>query len=126
MSEKTIAVDLDGVIFEYRDWKGIEHFGKPIKNVRRSLEMFRKMGFKIVVYTCRTNPKLHPEYPLPQLELMVRKALLSAEIPFDEVAIGGKPIALYYIDDRGIRFNSWEDALMKITALEKARADKFE
>ena len=126
MSEKTIAVDLDGVIFEYRDWKGIEHFGKPIKNARRSLDMFRKMGFKIVVYTCRTNPKLHTEYPLPQLELMVRKALLSAEIPFDEVSIGGKPIALYYIDDRGIRFENWEDTMFQISILEKKRADKFE
>ena len=126
MSQPTIAIDLDGVIFEYRDWKGVEHFGKPVKNVKRSLTLLQKMGFKIVIYTCRTNPKLHTEYPLPQLELLVRKALLTAEIPFDEVAIGGKPIAHYYIDDRGIRFNDWEDALMKVTALEKYRADQFE
>ena len=125
MSQLTVAIDLDGVIFEYKDWKGLRHFGKPIKDVKKALKMLRRMGFKIVIFTCRANPALQDE-PLPQLELYIRKALQGAEIPFDEIAMTGKPWAEYYIDDRGIRFNSWDDAMMKLVALEKYRADKFE
>lgn len=125
MSEPTIAIDLDGVIFEYKDWRGLGHFGKPIKHVRKSLRLLQKMGFKIVIYTCRLNPAIQDE-PLPQLELRVRNALISADIPFDEVCTAGKPFALYYIDDRGVRFESWEHTLFQIAALEKIREDKFE
>ncbi len=125
MSKPVVAVDLDGVIFEYRDWKGLQHFGKPIKDVKKALKMLRKMGFKIVIFTCRANPAIQDE-PLPVLELYIRKALLANEIPFDEIAMTGKPFAAYYIDDRGIRFNDWNDTMMKLVALEKARADKFE
>ena len=125
MSQPTVAVDLDGVIFEYKDWKGLQHFGKPIKDVKKALKMLRKMGFKIVIFTCRANPAIQDE-PLPALELYIRKALEIAEIPFDEIAMNGKPFAAYYIDDRGIRFETWEDTMFQLTILEKARADKFE
>ncbi len=125
MSKPTVAIDLDGVIFEYRDWKGLQHFGKPIKDVKKALKMLRRMGFKIVIFTCRANPALQDE-PLPQLELYIRKALEGAEIPFDEIAMTGKPFAEYYVDNHAVRFNDWSDALMKITALEKHRANKFE
>ncbi len=125
MSQLTVAIDLDGVIFEYKDWKGLRHFGKPIKDVKKALKMLRRMGFKIVIFTCRANPALQDE-PLPQLELYIRRALQAAEIPFDEIAMAGKPWADYYVDSHGIRFNSWDDTMMKLMALEKHRADKFE
>ena len=125
MSKPTIAVDVDGVIFEYKDWKGIQHFGKPIKKVRECLKILQKSGFKIVIYTCRANPALQEE-SLPLLEMYIRRELLSTEIPFDEIAMAGKPFAEYYIDDHGIRFNDWETTLKQIFILEKARADKFE
>lgn len=124
MNDKAIAVDLDGVIFEYRDWKGIHHFGKPVKNAKRSLEMLRKMGFKIVIYTTRTNPRFNEEV-LPQLYAIVAAALEKEKIPFDEIEIYGKPIALYYIDDRGISFENWDQTLKQITVLEDARAKLF-
>ncbi len=125
MSKPVVAVDVDGVIFEYKDWKGLDHFGKPIKGVKKSLQLIRKMGFHIIIHTCRMNEQLQDE-PLPQLEFKIRRALLQAEIPFDEVCTGGKPFAAYYIDDRGIRFENWDDTIFQFMILEKARADKFE
>ena len=124
--KKTIAVDLDGVIFEYREWKGVEHFGKPIKNAVRSLELLKKMGFKIVIYTTRLNPKINTEEPLPVLKELVSAALKKERIPFDEIETSGKPMALYYIDDRGIRFSTWEIVLQQVAILEKHRANQFE
>lgn len=126
MSQPTIAVDLDGVILEFKDWKGVYHFGKPIKNAKRSLEMLRKMGFKIVVYSNRLNPVTNDAEPLPVLVELVKKALEKHEIPFDEISVY-KPLAEYYIDDRAIRFGGdWETTMQQVVILEKHRANKFE
>ncbi len=125
MSKPTVAVDLDGPIFKFKDWKGAYHFGKPEKDVIRSIQMLKKMGFKISVYTNRLNPITNDAEPLPVLKELVKKALEQAGIPFDEISVY-KPLALYYIDDRAVRFVSWEQTLKQIVVLEKHRANQFE
>jgi len=116
---KTIAIDLDGVIFKYDEWRGIDHFGEPVKGARLALEELKHQGFEIVIYTTRTNPGANPGYTKYQLAAKVDRALKKHNIPFDRIEIAGKPIAKYYIDDRAIRFSGWGETLFTIRHLEK-------
>jgi len=103
---KYVCIDLDGTIAHYTEWKGETKFGDPIEGVQDALKRLRAEGWKIIIYTTRSNIKL------------VTKYLNTHHIPFDhlnenpeqpENAIGGKPIANAYIDDRGIQFNGdWQ------------------
>lgn len=107
MKEKTIAVDLDGVIFEYDEWKGIDHFGKPMKGVRKSLRYLKySLGYRIVIYTARANPAISAQYTEGELLHKILNILRKNNIPFDQVSTR-KPIAEFYIDDRAVRFKSW-------------------
>lgn len=116
---KTICIDLDGVIFKYDEWRGVDHFGDPIDGARLVLEELQRMGFEIIIFTNRTNPSTNPGYTKYMLAAKVEKALNKHNIPFDRIELAGKPLAKYYIDDRGIRFNGiWEETLLQIKDLE--------
>jgi hypothetical protein len=64
---------------------------------------------------------------------IVREVLDEYGIPYDEVWVEtGKPIADYYIDDRGVYFSDWDQVLKSIGILEsftrqekKMKKDKF-
>lgn len=104
---KTIAVDLDGVIFEADGFGGINHVGKLIRNVRKSLRYLKySLGYRIEIYTCRLNKELNKGYSNIQLRRKIAKILLDHKIPFDGIALA-KPYADFYIDDRAIRFKDW-------------------
>ena len=116
---KTVAIDLDGTILDF-DWdswvsKQMNYFGQPKRGAIRALKLLQQRGFKIIIYTCRTNTRVNPQYTLGELWMMVEKILEQHKIPFDEVWVEtGKPIADYYIDDRAIKFESWEQVMEEI------------
>jgi ribonucleotide monophosphatase NagD (HAD superfamily) len=41
---KSIAIDIDGVVFEYVEWQGIHNFGEPIEGAKEALTELQKMG----------------------------------------------------------------------------------
>jgi len=111
--KKSIAVDLDGTILDF-DWdswasKQINYFGQPKRGAIKALTALQKLGFKIIIHTCRTNIRVNPQYTLGELWMRVEKILECHKIPYDEVWVEtGKPLADYYIDDRAIEFDNWE------------------
>ena len=108
---KTIAVDLDGVIFEYDDWKGIDYYGKPVEGVKKSLRYLKySLGYRIEIYTTRMNKEINKGYSKTQLRRKITNALLTHKIPFDGICLA-KPIAEFYIDDRAIRFKNWKSTI---------------
>ncbi len=112
MNQRYVCVDLDGTIAHYQDWQGEEFFGDPIEGVQAALDQLRKHGWRIIIHTTRTNQTLIEDY------------LTRNSVPFDyinynpdqpENAIGGKPYADAYIDDRGIQFNgNWSVTLNEV------------
>lgn len=105
---RTIAVDFDGTICEHT-FPGI---GDLKEGVAEALATFRSLGFRIIIYSCRTS-HYHteifgagPAMERPRVKEMVA-FLNHHHIPFDEVDDGtkGKPLADFYIDDNGIRFD---------------------
>jgi hydroxymethylpyrimidine pyrophosphatase-like HAD family hydrolase len=95
----TIAVDFDGVIADYDEWRGNKACGPPRQDVVESLQELRSEGWKIVVYSTRGADEITPY-------------LIDNRIPFDEInqnssyqTGGAKPIATVYWDDRACRYS---------------------
>lgn len=101
--EYTAAVDLDGVLASWGEWKGWEHIGEPIPG---ALEFMEWLGSfcRITILTSRTCPT---GSPTPRrLELVGTQIKLWLDkhgFPYDEIWIErSKPIANFYIDDRAV------------------------
>jgi hypothetical protein len=98
----TIVVDLDGTICEHR----FPAFGEPIAGAREALQRLKDAGYWIVIHTVRTssyyrdNGLYDPEVNSPEA---VCAYLEQHQIPFDEIWLHDKPVAMAYIDDRGLR-----------------------
>jgi histidinol phosphatase-like enzyme len=118
--EFTLAIDLDGVLFKIYWQDGafdVKKFGEVVPGAREGMRALKKAGFYLIVHTCRTNPELNrtAQCSAAELQKIVELKLKEEGIPFDEVFAGvGKPVAIAYIDDRGIRFESWDDILNKL------------
>lgn len=105
---RIIAIDFDGTINKYTDWKGIGQFEDPVVGVSSALSYLKKIGCKIIIHTCRVEIQEVSEY------------LQKNNIPFDEinkntsdapVGIGEKKVfAHVYVDDRGITFEGLWDS----------------
>jgi len=106
-----IAIDFDNVI--HNNGKGFYDgtcYGKPIDGAIESIKKISKK-FRIVIYSF----KGHPDRPLINgktgIEL-VWDWLEKYEIDsYIEDIVWGKPNALVYIDDKGYRFENWDDTL---------------
>lgn len=110
--QPTICVDFDGTLCDH-EYPGI---GKE------ALRLFRRLGYKIMIWTCRT---CHWHYDVfggdpsqPTLERLHVKEMIAwldaNGIEYDEVDDGsrGKPLADFYIDDKGVRFeNNWDEIM---------------
>lgn len=109
---KTICVDFDGVIADYSDgYQGTDIFGEPLPGAVDAMKRLQEFGFKLIIFTTRPDT--------PEL----RTYLNVHGIPFEAInnnpdqpegANPGKPIADIYLDDRGVRFGNWRQAVEKI------------
>lgn len=109
----TIAVDFDGTVVnaEYPE------IGSMKAGVREALATFRRIGYQIIIYSCRSC-FWYPEVfgggtPQSRAPFQNMKLFLDAnDIPYDEIDDGtkGKAYAALYIDDKGMRFqDNWHE-----------------
>jgi hypothetical protein len=113
-AKETIAVDFDGVVHKYS--KGISDgsiYDGPMEDVAQALKDLASK-YKIVLFTCRANPdnpirdgKTGKESILNWLKKWTLNDYIS-EITYI------KPRAIFYIDDRGIKFDSWNQVINDI------------
>lgn len=116
-----IAVDFDGTLCDHE----YPNIGKIKPGAKEALDLFRALGYTIMIWTCRT---CHFNYDVfggdptqPTLErtrvLEMKDFLKLHDIPYDIIDDGskGKPGADYYIDDKAIRFqNNWAEIAYSI------------
>lgn len=97
-----IVVDLDGTICEHR----YPAFGEPIAGAREALQRLKEAGYWIVIHTVRTS-SYYRQADLYDAEVNSPEELAAYlqrhGIPFDEIWLHDKPVAMAYIDDRGLR-----------------------
>ena len=109
--EGVIAVDFDGVI--HKGSKGFHDgtvYDVPVENVKKGLEVLSK-HHKLLIYSCKANPKRVLVNGKTGVELIwdwLKKYELDH---FITDVVHGKPNALLYIDDKGYRFENWNDTI---------------
>lgn len=124
--QKTICIDFDGTIVDHEfPW-----IGKLKPGVREALQLFRALGYRILISSCRTSNWHKEEFghvdegPAMQRPIVkdMIEALNKADIPYDVVDDGskGKPFADLYIDDKGLRFqDNWAQIAAWVAASEE-------
>lgn len=101
--DRTIAVDFDDTIV-------VKVFGTlvPAKDCIDALQTLRDRGYYVIIHSARS---WHHWPDRAEREKEMSEILDKWEVPYDEVYSGaGKPPAMAYIDDRGVRFSdNWMD-----------------
>ena len=106
--KNTIAIDFDGVI--HKNSKGFHDgtiYDEPIEDVKKGLEYLSR-SYKLVIYTCKANPKRPLINGKTGVELIYDWLVKYNLADYVEKIVYDKPNALYYIDDKAIRFINWE------------------
>ena len=95
---KTIAIDFDGVIHKYsQGFKGLDNaYDEPMEGTFKALTKLKSLGFQLKIMSSR---------PAPVIEEWLEKYGMSELI--SEVSNHKFP-ATIYIDDRGFKFESWD------------------
>lgn len=113
-----IGVDLDGTICEIKQEHQSYSDVKPIPDAVEKLQELNRQGHEIIIMTAR-----HMKTCLGDSSKVVARVgkitldwLNKYKVPYDEIHFG-KPNTDIYIDDRCIRFDSWnkitEDLLLQ-------------
>lgn len=108
MGRKTIAIDFDGVIADVS-----AGYDQPDlrPGCKEAFEKLKGDGYNIVVFTCRCN--------FDGGRKVVEEFLKFHGLDrYVDSVTNVKPVALYYLDDRAIRFYNWENAVNTIAVLD--------
>lgn len=100
--KKNVTVDVDGVLAAYTTWKGELHIGDPIEG---AVEFTKRLAekYRVVIHTTRMNYTLNRELTPPAARRQLQEWLDKHGFVWDHIFTGpGKPIAIAYIDDRGV------------------------
>tara|TARA_B110000003_G_scaffold263389_1_gene287013 strand:+ start:14638 stop:15039 length:402 start_codon:yes stop_codon:yes gene_type:complete len=113
-----IAIDFDGVV--HGNSKGFHDgtiYDKPIEGSLDAIKWFSSKGYDIVLFTAKAKPD-RPLVNNKTGEELIWEWLKKYDIDkFIKEITCEKPRAICYIDDKGIRFNSWKDTLKQFNEI---------
>jgi hypothetical protein len=102
-----VCVDIDGVLADTEGSQRVPLGGParydsapPVKGAAAALRWLKAQGYRIHLYTGR-----HLDHLRVTQDWLARHGM-----EYDHLVMG-KPPATYYIDDRAIRFESWEQVM---------------
>lgn len=108
---QNIAIDFDGVVHDFsKGWYDGTCYGDPLPGALDAIKMLSK-NYNIIIFTA----KVKPSRPLVSgktgtvlvTEWLDKHGILDC---VDEITCE-KPRARIYIDDKGYKFENWEDTL---------------
>lgn len=109
---KTICIDFDGVISNYKGYKGWGIFEEPVSGASEKINQLKEDGWKIIIFTTRSETKLIADYCKAHNILFDEINRNSDNHPYTNM---GKPHADVYLDDRAINFSgNWEESYNNI------------
>lgn len=94
-----LIIDLDGTICS-EEKQFSRPLAKPKAGVSKAMQTLFEAGHTLIIYSART----WAEYE------MTVDWLQKNHIPYHQLILG-KPIGEYWIDDRSIKFTSWQNIL---------------
>lgn len=111
---KTICIDIDGTITHYIEWVDAHTFGEVLPHCAEAIHHLKADGWFVIIYSTRADRN------------EITRFLNEHNVPFDAInenpnqpanAVGGKPYADVYLDDRAIQFDGhWEDMYERISS----------
>jgi capsule biosynthesis phosphatase len=104
------CVDLDGTICYTKKEGECYSDVEPIPGSIETLQTLRKNGHYIIIYTARNMITYNNNIGkiIANQSSVVIEWLKKHNIPYDELHFG-KPVADYYIDDKAVKFENWND-----------------
>ena len=113
-----VAIDFDGVV--HGNSKGFHDgtvYDPPIEGSVEAIKWFHSQGLDIVLFTAKVKPD-RPLVDGKTGEELIWEWLAKYEInSYIKEITCEKPRAIVYIDDRGIRFESWEQTLKQFNEI---------
>jgi len=101
-----VAVDLDGVIVEFDEWRGVENVGNVKEKAKFWMNKFKQLGYYVVVWTTRGADEAISNY-------LDEQGIAFDSIndhPWQTPDMSNKIYADIYVDDRGVTFNdNWDE-----------------
>jgi len=94
-----LAIDFDGVIHDYKNPIEGRRMGAPVVGTRDALLKYKHRGDRIIIHSVWAdmgNRKVIADF------------MNYYRLPYDEIT-NVKPNADYYIDDKAIKFTSWNN-----------------
>lgn len=112
MSSKLIlAIDFDNTIHDIKHPVAGRKMGEPMEGAKSVMTRWKRQGHTLIIHSVMaTNPSG---------EQAIRDWLRYYHIPFDKVT-AIKPLAAVYLDDRALKFTSWDKAYKDIMELSHA------
>jgi hypothetical protein len=106
--KRTIAIDFDGVIHQYRyGWQSGKIYDPPVDGAFEAMSQLIRAGFDLVIHTTRED---HVAIKLWLKQWVTQDYGEELSAVFQDIPITNKkPPAIAYIDDRGLRFTNWND-----------------
>ncbi len=111
----TACVDFDGVLNNYKGWKGVGVFEEPVDGAAEGMQALKALGWFLIIHTTRIERDLMSQWlhvhniPYDRINEMPEGAQDNPPNP-------GKPPADVYIDDRAFRFDgSWPTLLAHLS-----------
>ena len=115
--KRTVAVDFDGVIHKYSSgWQNGEIYDIPVEGSEQALKKLLKT-YNVFIFTAR-DPRdifdwLRNHFTSIKFKAVSKKVIFWTSNNIIGVTNRKLP-ALYYIDDRAVKFSNWEKALKEV------------
>lgn len=113
-TSNVIAIDFDGVI--HKNSKGFYDgtvYDDPVEGTREALK-FLSEKYDLVVFTCKAKPSRPLVNGKTGKRLIIEWLHKHDLIGYITDVTHEKPRALFYIDDKGIKFESWKQVMEEI------------
>lgn len=114
-NKKQIAIDFDGVI--HKNSLGFHDgtvYDVPVAGSLDAVKSLVDSGFDIVIYTCKAKPDRPLVNGKTGAELIWEWLEEHGFQKYIKLVTSEKPRALFYIDDKAIKFENWHDTLTHI------------
>tara|TARA_B100001564_G_C20242802_1_gene491280 strand:+ start:194 stop:547 length:354 start_codon:yes stop_codon:yes gene_type:complete len=108
MKKYKFCFDLDGTICEDKLGDQTYEDLKPIQGSVEIMQKLKKEGHYLIIYTARNMVTYNNNLGkiIANQSKVVIDWLEKFKIPYDELHFG-KPVADFYIDDKGYKLESW-------------------